>query len=205
MIKVCIVEDNHITSDAITEIISSLQDYQLVGTYFNAEDYINNFFFVKPEITLMDIDLPGMSGIEAVAKIKNSYPATKIIMLTNHDEKEILFNALRAGADGYLLKKDAMEKLADTLQSISEGGAAITPKIAKKMLDYFSPVTQQESMKDLSEKERSILKYIVDGLLYKEIADQMNLSINSIKKYAGSIYEKLHVRTRSEAITKFLS
>ena len=205
MLKICIVEDDAITAAAISEIINDTPGYELAGAYNTAENYINDFVLVKPDITLMDIDLPGISGIEATAKIKSLYAVVKIIMLTNHDEKEELFSALKAGADGYLFKKDAIEKLSDTLISIQEGGTAITPAIAKKMLDYFQTSPPQATLKDLTEKERSFLKYIVDGLMYKEIASNMNLSINSIKKYAGSVYFKLHVRTRSEAIKKYLT
>lgn len=205
MFKICIVEDNPITSAAISETINSTAGYELAGIYSNAEDYIDDFVFIKPDITLMDIDLPGISGIEAISKIKCSYPVTKIIILTNHDEKESLFNALKAGADGYLLKKDSLEKLANALRDIENGGAVISPPIAKKIIAYFKAPAQDDSLKDLSGKELSILKYIVDGLLYKEIAANMNLSIDSIKKYASSIYAKMHVHTRSEAIKKYLS
>ena len=201
MYKICVVEDNPITAEAISEIINTVRGYEPAGIYPNAEDYIADFAFSKPDITLMDIDLPGMSGIEAVVKIKSAHPDTKIIMLTNHDSKVELFDALKAGADGYLLKKDSLENLSGVLKDIEEGGVAITPVIAKKIVAHFSTNT----FNDLTEKEKSVLEYIVDGLLYKEIADKMNLSINSIKKYATSIYSKLHVTTRSEAIKKYLS
>lgn len=203
MYKLCVVEDNPVTAEAISEIINSTNGYELAGIYYKAEDYIEDFSFVRPDITLMDIDLPGISGIEAVVKIKKLYPAAKIIMLTNHDSKEKLFEALKAGADGYLLKKDTMEKLSIVLKELEEGSVAITPAIGKKIVEYFSKTNI--AVKDLTEKEKNVLTYIVDGLLYKEIADKMNLSIDSIKKYVSSIYAKLHVRSRSEAIKKYLT
>jgi DNA-binding NarL/FixJ family response regulator len=205
MISICIVEDNPITAEAISTIIGNVAGYEVLSIYTNAETYIDDFMYILPDITFMDIDLPGMSGIAAAAKIKSKYPTVKIIMLTNQDDKEDLFSALKAGADGYLLKKYAIEKLATVLADIENGGAAITPAMAKKMIAYFKTNSQDATLKELSEKEKSILMYIVDGLLYKEIADKMNLSIDSIKKYASSVYTKLHVRSRSEAIKKYLS
>ncbi|RZL44198.1 MAG: response regulator transcription factor [Pedobacter sp.] len=204
MLTLCIVEDDSITSEAISNILNNLPNYTLAGIYSNAEDYINDFLFVKPDITLMDITLPGITGIQATAKIKQTYPFAKIIMLTNHEENEELFNALKAGADGYVLKKESFEKLPDALDTLKEGGAALTPLIAKKIMDYFNKMEHHSEINTLTDKEKIVLKLIADGLLYKEIADAMNLSLDSIKKYASSIYQKLHVRTRSEAIKKYL-
>jgi DNA-binding NarL/FixJ family response regulator len=202
--RICIVEDDPITAEAICTIINTMTAYELAGVYTNAEDYMDDFTFIKPDITLMDIDLPGISGIEAIEKIKSGC-VTQIIILTNHEEKEELFSALKAGADGYLLKKDSVEILPNLLRDIEQGGAAITPSVAKKILNYFKPTPKDKTIETLNEKEMKILKSLVDGLLYKEIASDMNLSIDSIKKYASNIYAKLHVRTRSEAIKKYLS
>lgn len=205
MFKICIVEDNLQTLSAIKAIIEDLNKYEIAATFNNAEACIEEFYSIKPDITLMDIDLPGMSGIEAVAKIKSYYPRTKVIMLTNHNENEQLFDALKAGADGYLLKKNSFEKLAEALQEIQDGGAPMSTEIAKKVIAHFNNDAAKITLNKLTEKEKVVLKMLADGFLYKEIADKVNITIDGIKKHTHNIYEKLQVRTRSEAIKLYLS
>lgn len=203
-IKIAFVEDNQVFFQAIKLLILENPNFDLVGMYTNAESIITELDFIAPDIVLMDIDLPGMTGIEAVSQIKKIKPATKIVMLTVHDDEDKIFSALKKGANGYLLKKNSLEKLAEEIILITEGGAPISPTIANKIIAFFKQ-EENADLKTLSDKELQILKLIAQGMLNKEIADKVFLSIDSVKKYTQSIYEKLHVRNRSEAVNKYLS
>ncbi|WP_374441269.1 response regulator [Epilithonimonas sp.] len=207
-IKISFVEDNQVFYHALKLLLMESQLFDLVGMFSNAESFIKDFPFIKPEIVLMDINLPGMSGIEAIEKIKTDYPETKCIVLTVLEDDEKVFNSLKAGADGYLLKKNALEKLEENILLIKDGGAPITPVIAHKIINYFQSKeksTFKEEFNNLNAREIQVLNYISEGLLNKEIAEKIFLSIDSIKKITQSIYEKLQVRNRSEAINKYFN
>jgi DNA-binding NarL/FixJ family response regulator len=205
MTTICLVDDQQISIDAVSLILQNSKEIKIIGTFSSAEDLIANFDELQPDITLMDIDLPGVSGIEAVLLLKYKNPVSKFLILTNFSDDDRVFDALRSGADGYILKKDAYGNLENALLSIKENGAPITPEIAKKLIVHFQKNTGINSFIDLTDKERKVLLLLVDGLLYKEIAEKIALSIDSVKKITRSVYQKLHVRTRSEAIRKFLS
>ena len=203
--KIAFVEDNQVFYQAIKILILEDEQFDLVGMFSNAESFLNDVSFIKPEIVLMDIDLPGMSGIEAIAHVKANYPATKIIVLTVHDSEENIFNSLKAGADGYLLKKNSLENLSESINIILEGGAPLTPAIARKIVVHFQKEqTYAGEISRLTIREKEVLSHISDGLLNKEIADKMFISIDAIKKHAQSIYAKIQVRNRSEAMKKYL-
>mgnify|MGYP002146631846 FL=1 len=206
--KIAFVEDNQIFYQALKLLLIENQNFDLVGMFSNAESFIQEYPFIKPEIVLMDINLPGISGIEAVQKIKMNFPDSKFIMLTVLDDEEKIFQSLKAGADGYLLKKNALENLEENILMIKNGGSPLTPVIAQKIIRYFKSTENPQICQEielLSPRELIVLGYISEGLLNKEIADKMFLSVDAIKKIAQNIYEKLQVRNRSEAINKYLN
>jgi two-component system, NarL family, response regulator LiaR len=206
-IKIAFVEDNNLFYQSLKLLLLESEEFDIVGMFSNAESLIKDFPYILPEIVLMDINLPGMSGVEAVSIIKKNYPETKLIILTVLEDDDNVFNSLKAGADGYLLKRDSLEKITEKILLIQEGGAPITSSIAKKIVDYFKTENDRNStleINTLTPRELEVLNHISNGLLNKEIADKLFLSIDAIKKIAQSIYEKLHVRNRGEAIKKYL-
>ena len=205
MKRICIVEDQQIAIDAIKLILRGSEHLEIIGTFNVAEDFIHVYGELNPDVSLVDLDLPGISGVEAITFIKSAYPGAKMLVLTNFNDEEKIFNALRAGADGYLLKKDALNNLESSILSLFDGGAPMTAEIARKVILHFQKQVGSHEFTTLTEKEKIVLQLLVDGLLYKEIADQMQVGIDAIKKHTQKIYEKLQVRTRSEAIKKFLT
>ncbi|MGG9963422.1 response regulator [Ferruginibacter sp. SUN106] len=205
MKSVCIVDDQQISLDAVEQILNESGNMQIIGAFSSAEKLLKEFDSLQPDITIVDLDLPGVGGIEVITLLKSSYPNTKFLVLTNYSDDDKLFNALRAGADGYLLKKDAYKNLESALISVSEGGAPMTAEVARKVILHFQKQVSINDFTNLTEKEKIVLQLLVDGFLYKEIAAQMSVTIDAIKKHTQSIYDKLHVRTRSEAIKKFLT
>ncbi|MXS72274.1 response regulator [Flavobacteriaceae bacterium W22] len=206
-IKIAFVEDNNLFYQSLKLLLLESEEFDIVGMFSNAESLIKDFPYILPEIVLMDINLPGMSGVEAVSIIKKNYPETKLIILTVLEDDDNVFNSLKAGADGYLLKRDSLEKITEKILLIQEGGAPITSSIAKKIVDYFKTENDRNSILEintLTPRELEVLNHISNGLLNKEIADKLFLSIDAIKKIAQSIYEKLQVRNRGEAIKKYL-
>jgi len=205
MKRICIVDDQQISLDAVSVILSTSSDIEIVGRFVSAELLINQYDEIQPDITIMDLDLPGVTGIEAIMILKSSYSHAKFLVLTNYSDDEKIFNALRAGAAGYLLKKDAYANLELAITSILDGGAPMTPEIAKKVINYFQKTNDLNDFYSLTEKEKIILEYLVDGYLYKEIAAKLSVTIDAIKKHTPNIYQKLQVRSRSEAIKKYFS
>ena len=206
--SIAFIEDNQIFYQALKLLLLESKNFDLVGMFSNAESFIKDYPFIKPEIVLMDINLPGISGIEAVERMKTEFPEIKIIMLTVHDDDDNIFNSLKAGADGYLLKKNALESLEESILLIKDGGSPITPIIANKIINFFKTKeteTINDELSNLTSREINVLNYIAEGFLNKEIADKLFLSVDSIKKITQSIYEKLQVRNRSEAIKKYLN
>lgn len=197
--KIAFVEDNTIFYKALKLLLFESEKFDVVGMFSNAESLIKDFPYINPEIILMDINLPGMTGVEAVSIIKKEFPNAKQIILTVLEDDENVFNSLKAGADGYLLKRNSLEKLEENIMMIKDGGAPISPSIASKIINYFQ--TQENDnlsseINNLSVRELEVLVLISNGHLNKEIADKLFLSIDAIKKIAQNIYEKLQVRNR---------
>jgi DNA-binding NarL/FixJ family response regulator len=207
MTTICIVDDQHLILDALKVIFEESGNLTLIGSFNSAEAFIENYEILKPDITIMDLDLPMMSGIDAIITIKVTYPEAKFLILSNYDDDERLFNSLKAGAVGYLLKKESLENLPEAIALIHQGGAPMTPEIARKVIAYFHKYNENSlgKFQQLTEKEKLVLELLSDGLLYKEIADKMSVGIDAVKKHAQHIYEKLQVHTRSEAIKKYLT
>jgi DNA-binding NarL/FixJ family response regulator len=210
-LKICIVEDNPQIQSLLEQIIQMSGDYKLLQSFSNAEEAIKKIPLLKPNIVLTDINLgDGKSGIDCVREIKVEHPEILFMMCTVYEEDEKIFEALRAGANGYLLKKTAPDKMLAAIKELSEGGAPMSSQIARKVVNAFQvkpkpeaiPV-QHASIAELSKREKEILEMIAKGMLYKEISDLLFISSETVRKHVYHIYDKLHVNNRIEAVNKF--
>jgi len=205
--RICIVDDQPIVIEALNLIFEDEENIEVVGSFTSSQAFINEYETLLPDVTIMDLDLPVMSGIEAIVTIKSNYPRAKFIVLTNYADDERLFNALKAGAAGYLLKKKSFENIVQSIESVCNGGAPMTPEIARKVVDYFRRHSNSGigKFQHLTERETLVLQLLAEGFLYKEIAAKSFVSVDTVKKIVQRVYEKLQVHTRSEAIKKYLT
>jgi len=213
-ISVCIVDDNKDIRSALEQIILMAEGYTLAGSFCDAEEALQKIPLVKPNIVLMDINLgDGENGIDCVRQLKPLHPEILFMMCTIYEEDEKIFEALKAGANGYILKKTAPGKLLDALRELYEGGAPMSSQIARKVVNAFQvrEVTADtgaasaaaKTISILSNRENEILELLAQGMLYKEIAARLFISQETVRKHVYHIYEKLHVNNRVEAINKF--
>lgn len=209
-INVCIVDDNKDIRSALEQIIIMSEGYNLIGSCTNAEEALQKIPELMPQIVLMDINLgEGENGIDCVKHLKAEYPAILFMMCTVYEDDEKIFEALTAGASGYILKKTAPHKLLEAIKELQEGGAPMSSQIARKVVAAFQnrpadPVAGTASeLNVLSNREKEILELLAKGMLYKEIAGQLFISQETVRKHVYHIYEKLHVNNRVEAINKF--
>ena len=206
-ISVAIVEDNNDIRNALEQIIKMANGYTLAGSCVNGEEAVINIPLLKPQVVLMDINLGGISGIEVVKILKEEQPDILYMMCTVYEDDEQIFEALNAGASGYILKKTAPDKMLDAIKELYEGGAPMSSQIARKVVATFQTKTASavsvDSLEVLSKREKEILESLSKGLLYKEIADLLFISPQTVRKHVYHIYEKLHVGNRIEAVNKF--
>jgi DNA-binding NarL/FixJ family response regulator len=203
--RIAIVEDQAGVADSLKKLINRAQGLQVVGTYPNGETALEQIPGHKPDLVLMDIGLPGMSGIECVRSLKAALPSLPIIMLTVYDEGEYLFNSLKAGASGYLLKRTTGEKLLEAITEARLGGVPLTRQMAGKMALYFQQMgTTTSEMATLTKRERETLALLAEGFRYKEIADRLGIALETVREYVRNTYRKLHVSSRTEAAVKYL-
>ncbi len=203
MTKIAIVEDSKTTREGLERIINLTPDYQCVCACTTAEDALRELPPLKPEIVLMDIQLPGMSGIECVARLKELLPDVQVIMLTVYADPDRIFSAIRAGASGYLLKRAASERLFQAIREVQAGGAPMSGAIARKVFGYFQNQQPSAEAEKLSTREREILELIIAGLSNKEIASRLSVSVLTLRWHLKQIYKKLHVHSRVEVVLKF--
>ena len=175
-------------------------------SYASGEEALKGIPVEKPDVALVDINLPGMSGIECVARLKGQLPNLQVLMLTRFEEADLIFKALRAGASGYLLKKSLPDEIFNAIEQVHAGGAPMSMQIARKVVDHFHEIQQPKSdMEKLSKREQEVLTLLAKGYLYKEIGEKLGLSLSSVRTYLQRVYEKLHVQSRTEATAKFLT
>ena len=204
-ITVSIVEDNHQLRGTLARVISRADGFQCLSHYANAEDALKALPDVRPNVVLMDINLPGMNGVECVRQLKHIQPNTQIVMLTAYEDTENIFNSLAAGASGYLLKRTSSAELLAALREVSQGGSPMTAHIARKVVQSFQKTgPSPQATENLSQREQEVLDCLAQGFLYKEIAEKLGISYETVHTYVRRIYEKLQVRTRTEAVAKFL-
>jgi RNA polymerase sigma factor (sigma-70 family) len=207
-ISVSIVEDNDQLRATLAKVIGRAPGFKFASDYRSAEDALAGLPKVKPDVVLMDINLPGMNGVECVRQLKTLVPATEVMMLTVYEDTENIFNALAAGASGYMLKRTSSKELIEAIHEVKRGGSPMTTHIARKVAQSFQKSSGQQraadELSELSEREQQVLDLLSQGLIYKEIADKLNISYETVHTYIRRIYEKLQVRTRTEAVAKFL-
>jgi DNA-binding NarL/FixJ family response regulator len=204
MIKVAIVEDSRTTREGLRTIINLATDHECVCACETAEEALRVVPRHEPDVVLMDIQLPNMSGIECVARLKKLLPAAQVIMVTVYEDPDRIFSALRAGASGYLLKRSAPEEVLGAIRDVLQGGAPMTGEIARKVIVHFQDQsTTAEEVEKLTAREREVLELVAHGFINKEIADRLSVSVEAVRWHLKHIYTKLHVHSRTEAALKF--
>ena len=203
-ITVGIVEDNHDIRNALEQIIESADDCTLVCSCVNGEDALVQLPIHNPKVVLMDITLGGINGIEVVRELKTTCPEMLFMMCTIYEEDEKIFEALSAGASGYIIKKTTPPKMLDAIRELYEGGAPMSSQIARKVIGSFQQKNSIDDSRLLTQREKEILKLLARGLRYKEIAAELKISIDTVRTHTRHIYEKLQVQSRIEAINKVL-
>ena len=204
MIEVAIFDDNAERLDSLKILINWSDGMQCAGTFADCNSVLEDVAAVNPDVVLMDIDMPGMNGIEAVRLIKLEYPDLPVLMQTVFDDDEKIFASICAGAAGYILKKSTPPQIVQAIKDVYEGGAAMSSSVAKQVLRSFKTQTilHTPANFDLSEREKEVLGYLVKGLSHKLVAQQCFISIHTVNTHVKNIYEKLHVRSVSEAVAK---
>ena len=204
-IRVAIVEDDRAVREGLAMIIGATPGYECTGKFYSAEEALRVMNVTPPDVLLMDIHLPGMLGSDAVRLFREKYPALHILMLTVYDGQDKVFESICNGACGYLLKKTPPAKLLEAIREAHEGGAPMSPEIARKVITLFQQSGPPEKLDEpLTPQETRLLKLLSEGYSYQNSAGQLNISINTVRNYIRSIYEKLHVNTKSEAVSKAL-
>ena len=205
MIKVIVVEDNDAIRDGLKILIDGTDGYSCTGVFPRCDIMLKNLEKLNPDVLLMDLGLPGMSGIEGIKKAKSVFPDLTILVLTVYEENELVFDALCAGACGYLIKKTPPSKLLEAIQEAYQGGSPMSANIARKVIDFFQQKKQLYPHKQLSiltPREKEILSGLVEGKSFKTIADSLFISIETVRFHFRNIYKKLHVHSQSEAVAK---
>ncbi len=201
--KVAIVEDDRGLREQLVQILGAARDVRFVGACASGEEAVERIHLLQPEVVLMDIKLPGMSGIECVTHLKKALPSIQILMLTVYEDSESIFRALKAGADGYLVKSSPPDVLLDAIDDVHRGGSPMSSHIARKVVRHFhlAGPSLQESEK-LSAREQEVLSLLSGGYIYKEISDQLGIGIETVRTHVKNICEKMHVRNRVEAVAR---
>ena len=200
-IRVIIFEDNESLRLGLYQLVNSREEYQCVGAFKDCLNLLQNIKDTSPDIVLMDIQMPGIDGIEAVRILRDKYPKLKILMQTIFEDNDKIFQSILAGASGYILKNTPSERILDSLKDVYEGGAPISPSIATKVLKMMVPAEAGHSF-DLSDREKEILGCLVKGMSYKLIAKTCFISVDTVRGHIRRIYEKLHVHSKGEAVAK---
>jgi DNA-binding NarL/FixJ family response regulator len=203
-IKVAVFEDNRNLREGLFQLIDGSDGFRCVGAFGNCDRLVSNIKESKPDVVLMDIEMPGISGIEAIKILKENFPEIKVLMETIFEDNDKIFNSICNGAEGYILKNTPPVLILSAIKEIYEGGAPMTPSVASKVLKMFknnSPASSKEELY-LTEREKEILKYLVEGMSYKMIAASCFISVDTVSGHIKNIYKKLHVHSKSEAVVK---
>jgi len=204
MIRVTIFEDNRSLREGLQALIGGSSGFACAGAFPNCNNLLKNISESKPDVVLMDIEMPGISGIEAVKIIRENYPEIKILMETVFDDDDKIFNSICAGAEGYILKHTSPAEIMDAIREIYEGGSPMTPSIANRVLKMVKekPPSRSAESFDLSDREKEVLSYLVKGMSYKKIGDACFISTETVNGHIKNIYRKLQVHSKGEAVAK---
>ncbi len=204
-ITVSIVEDNEQLRTTLARVLNRSEGFRCVSHYGDAETALQHLPKDAPDVVLMDINLPGINGVDCVRQLKQAAPKIQAVMLTVYEDTENIFNALAAGASGYMLKRTKTPELLQALRDVQNGGSPMTAHIARKVVQSFQKSgPSAQPTENLSQREQEVLDLLSQGFLYKEIAEKLGISYETVHTYIRRIYEKLQVRTRTEAVAKFL-
>lgn len=203
-VTIALCDDNVLFRESLEQFINDTPGYDVIISASSAEELIAFAEVKQPQIILMDIDMPVVNGIQAAALLKKKYPAVHILMLTVYEDEEKIFEAVLAGASGYLLKKSPPEKIIESFTEVAEGGASMSPLIVRKVMDHFNSIHPAKSEYDLSAQEKKVLHCLVQGHSYKMIASDCNISMGTVRFHINNIYKKLHINSKSEAVAKAL-
>jgi len=204
MLKVAVFDDNRDRREGLSLLIGTAPDMECVGAFEDCRDVLRHMAEVEPDVVLMDIDMPHVNGIEGVEQIKKQFPKVRVLMQTVFEDDDKVFASILAGADGYLLKQSTPTRVLQGIHEVMEGGAPMTPTIARKVLSFFNKkgrITGKDSDFDLSVRELEILRLLVDGLTYKKIAERCSLSYATVNSHVTRIYSKLQVRSVASAVS----
>ncbi|HSY17396.1 MAG TPA: response regulator transcription factor [Candidatus Acidoferrales bacterium] len=203
-VTVCLVEDNHEVRESCAALLNGAPGLKCLGAYCSAEEALEKIPLAPPDVALVDIHLPGMSGIECVAKLKAELPDLQILMLTLYERGDLIFNSLRAGANGYLLKSMSSADLIRAVEQVHAGGVPMTMSVARKVIACFQngepPASPVEA---LTPREQEILEQLGKGCYYREISESLGISLSTVRTHLHSVYRKLHVKSRTQAVIKF--
>lgn len=202
---IAIIEDNKVLGETLRTVVESDPSFQCCGVWESAEDGIKKTDAFRPNVILMDINLPGMSGIEATSLIKQSLPETLVIIVTVYGDHDKIFAALKAGASGYLLKRSSPGEIRDAIHDVITGGAPMTAEIARRVVEAFHQHSEKDSLQEanLSKRELEVLQLLSEGLSNKEISDKLAISVDTVRVHNRNIYDKLHVNSRTQAAMKY--
>ena len=204
-IRVSIIEDDDWIRENLAAQIQQTAGFSCIGSYRDGEEALDRIGREVPDVVMMDINLPKMSGIECVRKLKNLIPSTQILMLTVYEDSEKIFDSLLAGASGYLLKRTPQTEIMEAIADVHRGNSPMSGHIARKVVQYFNQRgSAEKEIEKLSRREREVLDHLAQGIPYKEIADVLSLSIDTVRMHIKGIYSKLHVHSRGEAVAKYL-
>jgi DNA-binding NarL/FixJ family response regulator len=204
-ITISVVEDDRKTRSNLMALLNGENRLQLLTAYGSGEEAVRGIPVEKPQVALVDINLPGMNGIECTAKLKLQMPELQVLMLTAYEDSDLIFDSLRAGASGYLLKRMVPTELIQAIEQVHLGGSPMSMRVARKVVDHFHRIRQQASdVEKLSKREHEVISLLAKGYHYHEIGESLGISLSTVRTHLQRIYEKLHVQTRTEATVKFL-
>jgi len=204
-IRVSIVEDLAEVREGLVDLVQSDEELSMVSSFKDAESASEKLPELKADIVLMDINLPGMSGIDCIRSIKEKCPGTQFMMFTVYENDDKVLEALQAGATGYLLKRTKPEQILESIKELNQGGSPMSSNIARKLLNIFLHEKKATKKEALSDRENEVLQLLADGLLYKEIANRLYIGHGTVRQHLHNIYEKLHVNNRTEAVNKYFN
>jgi DNA-binding NarL/FixJ family response regulator len=202
MINLAIIEDQREMRESLAECLGRVPGLRCVGAHATGEEGLRDIPKENPDVVLMDINLPGMNGIQCVARLKERMPNVQVMMLTTYDDGDLIFDSLRAGASGYLLKNMPQQELVQAVQQLYAGGAPMSLQIARKVINHFHKTRPATELEQLTARELEILRLLAKGHMYKEIAERLAISMSTVRTHITAVYEKLHVHSRTEAAMK---